>query len=176
VPDQLVPAIVLIVLLLLAGFGMLLGWRRLQRRQAGIGPVAPLPADPGEPTLTADALYVATTLRDQPLQRVAVQGLGMRARATVQVFRVGVSLALPGRDAAWIAAADLESADRATYAIDRAVEPGGLVRVAWLLGGTAVDTYLRPASPADGITLLDAIQRIARGSVASSPDTSEREN
>lgn len=175
-PSQLVPTLLLIVLLLLAGLGMYTGWRRLQRRQAGIAPVRALPADPGEPALTAEALYVATTHRDQPLQRVAVHGLGMRARATVQVFPLGVSLALQGSDALWIPAADLESADRATYAIDKGVEPGGLVRVAWLLGGTPVDTYLRPASPAEAITLLDAIQRIARGSIASSPDTSEREN
>ncbi|BDZ46973.1 hypothetical protein [Naasia aerilata] len=174
--DQLVPTIILIALLVLAGIGMLLGWRRLQRRQADIGTVAALPADPGVPTLTADALYVATTLRDQPLQRVAVQGLGMRARSTVQVFPGGVSLAIQGRDAAWIPAAELDSAGRATYAIDKGVEPGGLVRIAWQLGGTAVDTYLRPASPADGTSILDAVQRIARGSIASSPDTSEREN
>jgi hypothetical protein len=56
------------------------------------------------------------------------------------------------------------------------VEPGGLVRVAWTLGDTPVDTYLRPPSAADGSTLLDAIQRIARRSVASSPDSSESEN
>jgi hypothetical protein len=176
VPEYLVPTLLLVVLLLLAGLGMLAGWRRLQRRQADLGPVAALPADPGVPAFTADLLYVATTRRDQPLQRIAAQGLGMRARATAQVFPGGVSLALQGRDAVWIPAAGLESADRATYTIDKAVEPGGLVRIAWLLGVSAVDTYLRPASAADGTHLLDAIQRIARGSIASSPDTSEREN
>jgi hypothetical protein len=174
VPEQLVPTLVVLVLIAVAGLGMLAGWRRRARGQSGLGPVAALPAEPGSPLASAEVLYVATTLRDQPLERVAVAGLGHRARATAQVFPGGLSLALAGRDAAWIPASELDGADRASYAIDRGVEPGGLVRVRWFLGGSAVDTFLRPPSGRDASTLLDAIQRISRGSVASSPDTSER--
>ena len=173
-PEQLVPTLVILAVISLAFAGMALGWRRRIRRQSGLGPVAALPADPGTPDVTAEVLYVATTLRDQPLERVAVAGLGHRARATAQVFPGGLSLALAGRDAAWIPAADLDGVDRSTYAIDRGVEPGGLLRISWDLAGTAVDTYLRPPAPADASALLDAIQRILRGSVASSPDPSER--
>ena len=175
-PDQLVPVLVLAALVVLAGIGMLAGWRRRARGQVALGPVAELPDDPGAPDVTLEALYVATTLRDQPLERVAVHGLGHRAQATVQVFDGGVSLALTGRDAAWIPAADLLAADRASYAIDRGVEPDGLVRIGWNLGRSPVDTYLRPRSAPDASTLLDAVQRILPGPVASTPDTSEREN
>jgi hypothetical protein len=174
VPEQLVPTLVILAVIALAFAGMAIGWRRRVRRQSALGPVAVLPADPGTPALTAEVLYVATTLRDQPLERVAVAGLGLRARATAQVFAGGLSLALAGRDAAWIPAADLDGVDRSTYAIDRGVEPGGLLRISWDLGGTPVDTFLRPPSGEDATALLDAIQRILRGSVASSPDTSER--
>jgi hypothetical protein len=173
-PEQLVPTLVIAALIVVAGLGMLAGWRRRVRSQSGLGQVAALPAEPGSPTATAEVLYVATTLRDQPLERVAVAGLGHRARATAQVFAGGLSLVLTGRDAAWIPAADLDGADRATYAIDRGVESGGLVRVSWRLGGAPVDTFLRPPSGQDASTLLDAVQRISRGPVASSPDTSER--
>jgi hypothetical protein len=168
--------LVVAALLGFAGMGMYVGWLRRARSQSGLGPVADLPADPGVPALTADALYVATTLRDQPLERVNVHGLGHRAQATVQVFGGGVSLVLDGRDAAWIPAADLETAGRSSYAIDRGVEPGGLVRIGWRLGGGAVDTYLRPRSASDASSLLDAVQGILPGPVASTPDTSEREN
>ncbi len=175
-PSQLVPILVLAALVALAGLGMGAGWRSRLRSQAGIAPLAELPADPGVPAASVDALYLATTLRDQPLERVAVHGLGHRAQATVQVFARGVSLALTGRDAAWIPAADLETAGLATWAIDRGVEPGGLVRIGWSLGGSPVDTYLRPRSASDASTLLDAVRGILPGPVASRTDPSEREN
>ena len=174
--SQVVPVLVLAALVGLAGLGMFLGWRRRARRQAGLGEVAELPVDPGTPAVTLDALYVATTLRDQPLERVAAHGLGHRAQATVQVFPAGVSLALTGRDAAWIPAGHLDDAGRASYAIDRGVEPDGLVRVGWRLSGTPVDTYLRPRSASDSSILLDAVRALLPGQVASTPDPTEREN
>jgi hypothetical protein len=176
VPSQLVPVLVLAALLGFAGMGMYVGWQRRARRQADLGPVPELPADPGTPTLTVEALYVATTLRDQPLERIAAQGLGHRAQATLQLFPAGLSLALTGRDAAWIPATSLDAADRASYAIDRGVEPDGLVRIGWRLGGTPVDTFLRPRSTSDGTTLLDAVRALLSGRVASTPDPTEREN
>ncbi|WP_307807498.1 hypothetical protein [Naasia sp. SYSU D00948] len=175
-PSQLIPTLVLAVFAALAGVGMLAGWRRRARGQAALGPVAELPTDPGVPAATAEALYVATTLRDQPLERVAVAGLGHRAQATVQVFPGGVSLVLTGRDAAWIPAAELDAAGLASWTIDRGVEPDGLVRLGWRLGGTPVDTYLRPRSASDATHLLDAVQGILPGAVASRTDPSEREN
>jgi DNA-binding transcriptional regulator YhcF (GntR family) len=124
----------------------------------------------------ARRLELEQVLRDQPLERVAVEGLGHRAQATVQVFPAGLSLALTGRDAAWIPAASLDEAARASYAIDRGVEPDGLARIGWRLGGTPVDTYLRPRATADGTTLLDAVRALLSGQVASTPDPTEREN
>jgi hypothetical protein len=176
VPDQLIPTLLIAALVLVAFAGMAAGWRARRRRQAHLPPVAPLPAEPGEPSLTIEALYVATTLRDDPLERVAVRGLGMRAKATVQVLPGGLALALAGQDAVFLPAADLNGAGRATYAIDRVVERDGLVAVAWTLGDTPLDTYLRPSSSTDGTALVDAIQRIARRSVASTTDPTEREN
>lgn len=174
--DQLLPALGLLAVVLLAGAGMLAGWRRRLRAQRTLGPVRPVPADPGAPSVTAEVLYVATTLRDRPLERVVVHGLAMRSRATVQAFDTGLALALPGRDAVWIPAEDLTAVGRATYAIDRVVEPDGLLRIRWTLGETPVDTYLRPPAAADFPLLLDAIQRIPRRSIASTPDPSESEN
>jgi hypothetical protein len=176
VTEPVLPAFGLLAAVLLAAAGMLAGWRRRVRAQGTLGPVRPVPADPGAPSVTAEVLYVATTLRDRPLERVVVQGLAMRSRATVQAFDAGLALALAGRDAVWIPAEDLTAVGRATYAIDRVVEPDGLLLVRWILGGTPVDTFLRPPAAADVPLLLDAIQRIPRCSIASTPDPSESEN
>jgi hypothetical protein len=169
-----VPTLVVLALILLAVAGMAWGWRRRARSQRHLNTVPSLPADPGVPQLTVDALYVATTLRGQPLERVVVSGLGMRAPATVQVFDSGTSLALAGRDAAFLPAASLDGAGRASYAIDKGVEADGLVVLAWTLGDQQLDTYLRPARPADASALVGAVSRTARGSVASTADPTDR--
>lgn len=172
--ERLVPTLVVIGLILLAVAAMAWGWRRRGRAQRHLPAVPALPAEPGVPQLTVDALYVATTLRDQPLERVVVSGLGMRAPATVQVFAAGTSLALAGRDAAFLPAAGIDGAGRASYTIDKGVETDGLVVLAWTLGDVPLDTYLRPARAGDATALVAAVSRTARGSVASTPDPADR--
>ena len=39
-------------------------------------------------------------------------------------------------------------------------ETGGLVRLAWLLGETPVDSYLRLTDPADSLALIDAVNSL----------------
>ncbi|MCU1438538.1 MAG: hypothetical protein JWP66_1625 [Naasia sp.] len=172
--DRLIPTLVVVALIVLAMAGMAWGWRGRSRSQRHLPAVAPLPADPGVPEVTADALYVATTLRDRPLERIVASGLGMRSPVTVQVFDAGTSLALAGRDAAFLPAERIEGAGRASFTVDKGVEPNGLVVIAWSLGDTAVDTYLRPADPRDAPAIIDAVNRTARGSVASTADPTDR--
>lgn len=167
--DRLTPTL-LIVGFLVVVFGlMLLGWRSRRRRQGGIARPEPVPAALGAASLVVDGWYVATTLADQPLERVAVHGLGFRARATASVHPEGLVLAPQGRDAFLIEPAALRGAGRATWAIDRVVEKDGLVLIGWMLGETPVDSYLRvPDAPA-AAALITAIQTFVPAPDAEGP-------
>jgi hypothetical protein len=119
-----------------------LGWTTRRRRQRNIPAPVPMPADIGTVRSEFDGFYVSTTLDGQPLNRVAVRGLGFRARATIAVAEKGVVLALPGNNV-FIPRERIREVTRSNYTIDRVVEPGGLVLLAWTLGETNLDSYLR---------------------------------
>ena len=118
------------------------GWLTRRRRQRNIPSPAQMPADIGQLRGEFEGFYVSTTLDGQPLNRVAVRGLGFRSRATIAVADEGVVLALPGNNV-FIPRADVREVTRSNYTIDRVVEPGGLVLLAWRLGDVNVDSYLR---------------------------------
>ncbi|GMA27597.1 hypothetical protein GCM10025874_08500 [Arenivirga flava] len=82
---------------------------------------------------------------------------------------LGVVLDLDGSDPVLLPAADLE-VGRATWAIDRVVEPEGLLLLGWTLGRTRVETALRTPDPAAGRTLEAAVRSIIPSS-ASAPGT-----
>jgi len=140
-----------VIPLTVVGLLMAWGWRALRRRQTDVAGLAPVPREPGAPALTEDLLYVATTRADQPLQRIAVKGLGFRARAVLTVTAGGVLLDLAGGEPGFIPAAALQGVGRATWTIDRAVSSDGLVFVRWADGGAAdhlaLDSYFRSADP-----------------------------
>jgi hypothetical protein len=158
--DRTLSTSIVIAVILLALVGMILGWRARKRRQSSLPRPRAVPADIGTEILTAEAFYVATTVAGEPLNRVAVAGLGFRARASVVVATRGVVLAIAGEPDAYIPLADLRGVERATWTIDRVVEPGGLVLIAWRLGDTNVDSYFRVAEPADPTPLIEALEGI----------------
>ena len=138
-------AIVIVILFALLGL-MALGWRNRRRRQAGIAELAPTPAQLGSIHGSFDGLYVATTIADEPINRVAVRGLGFRSMTTVTVAASGLAIAIPGVDP-FIPLGAIRDVGRSTWTIDRVVETGGLIRVGWDLGDTAVDSYFRLRDP-----------------------------
>ncbi len=158
--DRLLPSVIVGVILVAALVGMFAGWRARQRRQANLPSPASVPADTGRVLAAAGGLYVATTRAGEPLERIAVHGLGYRSRMVVTVAEHGVVLELTGAAPAFIPAASLRSATRATWAIDKGVEPGGLVLLGWRLGELDVDSYLR--IDGDAQPLLDAAAGVAR--------------
>ena len=159
--DKLIDALVVIVLIGLAWFGMVWGWRALRRRQAGLGPVATPPSELGAVVLTDDLFYVATTRSDKPLERLAVKGLGYRGRAGLTVATAGVVLDIAGTPSAFIPRDAVRGAGRATWTIDRAVSGDGLVFVRWMLPAVdepvEVDSYFRPTDPAALVAALDTL-------------------
>lgn len=154
-----------ILLLVLMAFG----WRARRRRQSHLPRPANAPASPGTPIIAANVLYVATTLAGQPLERIAVPGLGFRARGRLEVTSVGVQLTMPGERDVFIPRSDLIGADRATWTIDRVVESDGLMLVGWRLGDQAVDSYLRITDGQELPELVTAVSELA-------PATTERES
>ena len=133
-------------------------WSRRRRRDAGLNaPVGELPAD-ARVLAAFPGLYVATTRHDQPLERLAIRGLGFRSRVDVTVTDAGVALDLPGQARMVIARDRLVDAVQATVAIDRVVERDGLARLTWRIDeNTLVDTYLRPQE-ASARALADAVR------------------
>ena len=129
---------VLVVLLVALGA---LGWASRRRRQRDLPAPHTPPAD-FTPVGSWPMHYVATTIGGNEYDRVAVHGLGLRTRGTVAVGDEGVVLDLAGTDV-FIPATDLTGVGRGTWTIDRVVEPGGLLRIGWLLGAREVVTSLR---------------------------------
>lgn len=153
-PQLLAIVLAFLALLLLL---MVLGWRARQRRQADLPHPPAVPADVGQRYGAFDGFYVATTTAGEPLNRIAVRGLGYRARASVTVADAGIVLSLRGEDDAFVPVSSLREVTTATWTIDRVVESGGLVLLGWTLGTTPVDSYFRLP---DSQPLLDAIAHI----------------
>ncbi|MEV8369230.1 hypothetical protein [Microbacterium sp. NPDC064584] len=139
-------ALLVIVAVALALIGVAVwAWSRRRRRDSGLAaPVGELPS--GAKTLAEhEVLYVATTRHDEPLERLAIEGLGFRSRADLTVTDAGVALDLTGLPRLFLARERILTVDQATVAIDRVVEKDGLVRVAWQIDpDTLVDSYFRP--------------------------------
>ena len=116
-----------------------LGVLARRRRQRDIQ--APLPWTEAVPTLVVEALYVATTRAGDRYDRVFAHGLGFRGRTQLAIDPDGVQL-VADRTEVRIPAERIRDVSRATWTIDRVVEPGGIIVIAHELG-TDVDTYLR---------------------------------
>jgi hypothetical protein len=184
--DRTIPTIIVIIVVLGVLALMWRSWRRRSRRDADFGVGYPRPVETAPEIAAANAFYVATTPRDTPLERLAVTGLGFRARARLSVVSGrgsgdGVVLALAGEEPVFIPAGAITRLKRATWAIDRSVETDGLLLLGWRLHapennatdiGTDVDSYFRIVDPADRRRVTDAITTIAPGAV---PETTESE-
>jgi hypothetical protein len=145
--DRLLPTLVIVGIVALVFVGFALGWRARQRRQAGLPALTSPPGNLGDPVFSDDVLYVATTRSESPTDRIAVRGLGFRARAGVAVHPDGVVLSIAGQPDAFIPVSAIVGVGRATWTIDRAVGSDGLIFVRWNLGDTEVDTNLRSSDP-----------------------------
>ena len=142
VDRQLSATLVIAFLVVVLGLAAL-GWFNRRRRQSGIAAPQRPPAELGTVLGEFPGFYVATTLAGDRLNRVAVHGLGFRAKSTVVVAEAGVVVPIAGQADIFIPKADITAAARATWTIDRVVENDGLAMIAWGLAETAVESYFR---------------------------------
>ncbi len=173
--DRLVPTVIIVAVLLGLVTLMWRSWRTRTRRDAALAAGHPgTGADEAE-LAAAPVLYVATTPRSRPLERLAIRGLGFRARARLTVTAAGVDLSLAGEEPVFIPAAAIDLLTPATLTIDRVVETDGLLLLGWRLHRpetspapeadevVSVDSYFRIPDPIDRDRITDAIRSIAAG-------------
>lgn len=184
--DKTIPTVIIVAVLVGVITLMWRSWRSRTKRDAGLASGHPRPAGEAAPLATARVNYVATTPRERPLERLAIRGLGFRARGELTVTGAGVDLVLPGEEAVFIPAEAIELVGPATWAIDRAVETDGLLLLGWRLHGAdagsttdagsatddladtglvSVDSYFRIPDSFDRDHITDAIRSIAAGAV-----------
>lgn len=131
-------------------------WRRVRRDSSIVPPRGELTGAPA-PRESFDVLYLATTRVGEPLERLAVRGLGYRSLATLSVTDGGLTLDLTGQQRIPIPSESLHAVGQATVTIDRVVERDGLVCLTWLIADdTLVDSYFRPRD-ASARAVTDAI-------------------
>lgn len=146
-----------VIVLVIVGpifFGMFVAWRKRQRAAAAFDSFVATPSAFSESAVRADVFYVATTRHGQPLERLAIANLTYRGRALLELADLGLQLSVRGSASVFIPREDIRSIDTAQVAIDKVVEPGGLVRIAWNLGPEIVDTYLRVSNAKTKAMLL----------------------
>lgn len=138
---------------------MLFSWRRRIRRDAVF--TAPLGVpEHAEVVRRDEVLYVSTTHHEQPLERLAVSPLAYRARGEIALTDRGVALCLDGEPTVFLSRSRLVAIDSANVTIDRVVESGGLVRIAWNIDdNTIVDSYMRLAN-GDPQNLISDLQQL----------------
>jgi len=179
--DRLVPGAIVTVFALLLLTAMVLAWRARTRRQSAFRSptAAPAPDARGRVLTQADVLYVATTTAGEPLDRLTIPGLAFRGRGVVTVSALGVSISIPGEPETYIEASHLRSVGTSTWAIDRVVETGGLVRLDWTYesadGPADVESYVRATALGDANRLIEAANSLIPHSAHSADATPQQE-
>lgn len=154
----LIMVAVMVLALSLAGWGWSNRVKRYRPLESSLSRDVPSSA----PVFSADALYVATTEAEQPLNRVAVSPLAYRSKAHLDIHPEGLVVTIRGSAPFLIPAEAGVEVGKATWTIDRVVEPDGLVMVRWALGEQQVDSYFRIVD-ADSTAFISHMEKIGKG-------------
>ena len=173
--DKWIGVLVAVIIVAVVAWLMLRSWKRRTVRDETLSSY-PLPAELGTPAFETEVLYVATTPASEPLERLAVAGLAFRGSARIEVLAEGVILRIAGESTTFIPADRLLGAGLASYAIDRGVEPEGLVALTWIPlerepaeVEPRVDSYVRARYPGDPARIVRAVNDIAAAPAARRP-------
>lgn len=155
-PVRILLIALIVALIALAVWGMRVGWRNRQRRQADI----PAPLAAGESgydvwQAQAPGVFIGTSRAGDWLDRIAVHDLGVRSRATCHVGEGGVWFEREGARGVFIPRVQIVGVriDRGVAATVRSVD--SVIVVTWNLGNTTIESGFRPDAASDQRTLLD---------------------
>ncbi|GAB3047153.1 ABC transporter permease [Sediminivirga luteola] len=137
------------------------GWRSRKRGQSHIPAPPQVPAELDGAGDRIPAMYVATTLERQRLERVAVHTLGIRTQGAVFPCERGVIVERAGVPDFFIPREAITGVRAESGMAGKFVEKDGLVVVTWTLGETSVDTGFRPRAAADRPRLIEEIRTLA---------------
>lgn len=157
--DKVIGGAIALAIIVIALTAMYFAWRARSARAAKFV----LPAiDAGEPSLVVDVFYVATTLGDNQLERVALPGLAYRGYGSVAVSELALGLTLKSADRLVIPRRSVTNVGVTTTVIDKVVEKDGIVSIRWnastITGETTeLATHLRLPRAADRADLLAAL-------------------
>jgi len=151
----------------LAGYGLLVGWRHRAQRQAGLPELPSVPEDFGLALATPlTGLYVCTTTAGNWQDRIVARGLGRRANATAELTADGVLIDRIDDDAIFLPAGSLTAVGTAPGIAGKVMGlPNGVLIVSWRLGDVELDTGFRADDPqlqADWIAAAGALIGTAR--------------
>ena len=174
---QAVSTLVLVLVVLLAFWGMRAGWRARTRRSAAFVTSLPeAPAELGAARLApVDATYVSTTRAGDWLDRVTTQDLGVRSPAQVGVFDAGVQITRQGATDLFVPTTALRGASGAPGMAGKVVGGEGLVVLTWQADPAdprGLDTGLRPKHAADRERLLAALTTVIPGQAPAQEENS----
>ena len=154
---------IVLVLGLLALWGMRRGWLRRETTSAAWVPdLPPVPADadlgvPRSEPFTAT--YVSSTRAGDYLDRIVAHDLGVRSAAVVQVFDAGIRITRIGASDVLVPAASLRAVGTTNGIAGKFVGRDGIVVLTWLAGPADerdIDTGLHLRNSADRPRLLAA--------------------
>ena len=162
---------ILVLVLVLAFWGMRAGWRRRERRSATAVPRVPAPpTDLGTARTEAlEATYVSSTTAGDWLDRVSTHDLGVRSAAEVQVFDAGVLVRRAGAEDVFVPADQVRAVGTAPGMAGKFMGRDGLVVLTWApdaapAAAPLLDTGLLVRHRADRPRLVDAVRSLVPAS------------
>ncbi len=135
----------LVLLCLLAAWGLWVGWKHRAQRQSGLPELPAVPEHLGEvvvPPLTG--LYVSSTTARNWQDRIVARGLGVRAPALVRLTEDGALIDREGADPIFVPVKDLVEVTTAPGIAGKVMgQADGILILRWRLGDVEVDSGIR---------------------------------
>ncbi|MGP0223109.1 MULTISPECIES: PH-like domain-containing protein [unclassified Paenarthrobacter] len=171
---QTLTAVITAVLVIAVLAMIWFGWRSRLRRQAGVERLPQVPGELTPASLVADGQYVATTTAGDWLDRIAVQGLGIRTTAELSVHAEGILFDRAGVAPVFIPREALVETRETSGMAGKFVEKDGLLVISWKLGQQELDTGFRSRHSADRQPLLQAIQELISAAPQADADSGKK--
>ncbi|MFJ4207565.1 hypothetical protein ACIPY2_03775 [Paenarthrobacter sp. NPDC089675] len=168
---QMLSALVTVALIVVVLTMIGLGWRSRLRRQSDVERLPEVPQHLSPATVAAEGQYVATTTAGDWLDRIAVQGLGLRTNAELSIHAEGVLFDRPGAAPVFIPRAAVTDSRQAAGMAGKFVEKDGLLVISWMLGSRELDTGFRSRRSADQKLLLQALQELTSAAPQADADS-----